>query len=138
MDVRERFLRPGNDAAPGWLQARLAQADRMIDVAWTVAALWAMVRLIAALWLSRFSDADEALWLLDPLLVLGLAYGLYRRSRVCAVLLLAYVVLELWVAYHTRPVGSGVGPAMLLGLAFAAGIRGTFLYHREVAGARAG
>lgn len=136
MRMLERLRRPPADTAPGWLEARLVKADRMIDLAWTVAGLWAMVRLVAALWLSRFSDVDEALWLLDPLLVLLLAYGLYRRSRACAVLLLAYVVLELWVAYHTRPVGSGVGPAMLLGLAFAAGIRGTFQYHREVAEAQ--
>jgi hypothetical protein len=138
MELLARLRRPAHDAAPGWLEPRLARADRLIDLAWTVAALWAAVRLISALWLSRFSDADEALWLLDPTLILLLAYGLYRRSRVCAVLLLAYVVVELWFAYHTRPVAAGVGPAMLLGLAFVAGIRGTFAYHRQAAEARTG
>ncbi|HEX8903947.1 MAG TPA: hypothetical protein VF771_03855 [Longimicrobiaceae bacterium] len=138
MELLERLRRPRRDGAPGWLETRLARADRMIDIAATVALLWAAVRLISALWLSRFSDVDEALWLLDPLLLLLLAYGLYRRSRACAVLLLVYVVLELWVAYHTRPVGAGTGPAMLLGLAFVVGIRGTFAYHRELAEAGEG
>ncbi|HEX6746114.1 MAG TPA: hypothetical protein VF092_02285 [Longimicrobium sp.] len=138
MELFSRLRRPPNDARPGWLAARLDRADRMIDVAWTVAALWAGVRLISALWLSRFSDGEELLWLLDPTLILLLSYGLYRRSRVCAVLLLAYVVVELWVAYHTREVAAGVGPAMLLGVAFVAGIRGTFQYHREMTEARTG
>jgi serine/threonine-protein kinase len=132
-EVRFELVRPRNDSAPGWLQVRLDRADRLIDLAWAVAALWGAVRVISALWLAHFAEADELLWLLDPTLILLLAYGLYRRSRACAVLLLVYVVLELWVAYHTRPVAAGVGPAMLLGLAFAAGIRGTFAYHRELA-----
>jgi hypothetical protein len=132
MSVLEQLRRPANASSPGWLEMRLDRADKLIDVAWPVAALWGLVRVISFIWIARFSDDEEIAWLLDPLLILLLAYGLYRRSRVCAVLLLAYVVVELWVAYHTRPVAAGVGPAMLLGIAFVAGIRGTFAYHREL------
>jgi serine/threonine-protein kinase len=137
-NVLGRLVRRAHADEPGWLRVRLDRADRLIDVAAIVAGLWGAARLISFLWIARFSDDEQAIWLLDPALILLLAYGLYRRSRVCAVLLLVYVVLELWVAYHSRPVGAGVGPALLLGVAFAAGIRGTFAYHRELAGARAG
>ncbi|HSU13733.1 hypothetical protein [Longimicrobium sp.] len=133
MSMLDQLRRPSNGDSPGWLEMRLDRADKLIDLAWPVAALWGTVRVISFIWIARFSDDEELAWLLDPLLILLLAYGLYRRSRVCAVLLLVYVVVELWVAYHTRPVASGVGPALLLGVAFVAGIRGTFAYHREQA-----
>jgi serine/threonine-protein kinase len=117
---------------------RLAKAERMIDLGWSVAALWAALRLVAALWLRRASGGYEAAWLVDPVLILLLAYGLYRRSRTCAVLLLAYVVVELWVAFHATGQPRGIGPALLLEVAFLTGLRGTLVYHREMETAAAG
>jgi len=104
----------------------------MIDLGWSVAVLWGMLRMIGALWLTRASVAYEAAWLVDPVLILLLAYGLYRRSRVCAVLLLAYVVVEVWVAFHATGRPSGLGLPLLLEVSFLTGLRGALLYHREL------
>lgn len=132
-----RLRRPPHAGAPGWLAARLERAERMIDVAWGVAALWGVVRGVAAIWLFRISAADEWSWVVDPVLILALAYGLYRRSRACAVLLLGYVVVELWRAYHVQERPAGIGTAIILGISFLIGIRGTFAYRRELDAARA-
>jgi hypothetical protein len=66
----------------------------------------------------------------DVVLILGLTYGIYRKSRTCAVLLFAYFVLSkilMWSA-------SGKPDGLLLALVFmwyyAQGIAGTFAYHK--------
>lgn len=104
----------------------------MIDLGWAVAVLWGALRMVAVLWLRRASGGYEAAWFLDPVLILLLAYGLYRRSRVCAVLLLVYVVVELWFAFHAAGRPTGLGVALLLEVSFLTGLRGTLLYRREM------
>ncbi|HVG43511.1 MAG TPA: hypothetical protein VM890_02240 [Longimicrobium sp.] len=128
-----RLLRPGPspDASPSTV-VRLAKAERMIDLGWSVAVLWGVLRMVAALWLRRASGGYEAAWFFDPALILLLAYGLYRRSRACAVLLLVYVVVELWFAFHATGRPSGLGVALLLEVSFLTGLRGALLYHREM------
>jgi serine/threonine-protein kinase len=128
-----RLLRPApSPDAPPQQVARLAKAERMIDLGWSVASLWGVLRIVAALWLLRGSGGYEAAWFIDPALILLLAYGLYRRSRVCAALLLVYVVVELWLAFHAAGRPTGLGVALLLEVSFLTGLRGTLLYHREM------
>lgn len=128
-----RLLRPepSSDAPPPQ-RTRLAKAERMIDLGWSVAVLWGVLRMVAVLWLRRASGGYEAAWLIDPALILLLAYGLYRRSRVCAVLLLVYVVVELWLAFHAAGRPTGLGVALLLEVSFLTGLRGALLYQREM------
>lgn len=132
-ELAARVLRtpPSPDESPARAE-RLAKAERMIDLGWSVAVLWGVLRMVGALWLQRASGGYEAAWLLDPVLILLLAYGLYRRSRACAVLLLAYVVVELWIAFHATGRPSGLGVALLLEVSFLTGLRGALLYHREM------
>jgi serine/threonine-protein kinase len=105
----------------------------MIDLGWAVAALWGIMRMVGVLWIASGTGEFDAAWLIDPLLILLLAYGLYRRSRVCAGLLLGYVAVELWLAYHVAGRPAGIGVALALELAFLTGLRGTVLWHREQA-----
>ena len=129
-----RLLRPSAPAdSQPWLVTRLAKADRMIDLGWAVAALWGIMRMVGALVVSSGIGEFQPVFLVDPLLTLLLAYGLYRRSRVCAGLLLAYVGVELWLAYHVAERPAGIGVALMLELAFLTGLRGTVLWHREQA-----
>ena len=142
-DVRPRpdrgplalLLRSPIDTSDAPAATRLARADRMIDLGWVVAVLWGVMRLVGALVVADGTGEFQPAWLVDPLLIGLLAYGLYRRSRACAVLLLAYVVVELWLAYHAAGRPSGVGVALALELAFLTGLRGTLLWHRETADA---
>jgi len=116
-------------AAQPWLVTRLAKADRMIDLGWAIAALWGVMRMVGALVITSSTGDHHPALFLDPLLILLLAYGLYRRSRVCAGLLLAYVAVELWLAYHAAGRPAGIGVALILELAFLTGLRGAVLYH---------
>lgn len=137
MTALARVLRPRNAGSPE-LVARLEKADRMIDLGWGAAALWATVRAVAALWFVRVSPRADWTLFVDPALILLLAYGVYRRSRACVVLLLVYVAFELRRAYHIDERPAGIGPAMLLGLSFLMALRGTFTHRREREAAAAG
>ena len=70
--------------------------------------------------------------ILDVFLSLGLAFGIYRRSRVCAVLMLCYFVANRILAiveFHKSPGAE----AFFLGVAFILGVHGTLDYHRNLA-----
>ena len=65
------------------------------------------------------------------LLSLALAYGIYRRSRVCAVLMLCTFLANRVVVlleFHRLP---GI-EELFLGAAFILGVHGTFDYHRNL------
>ncbi|HYH79593.1 MAG TPA: hypothetical protein VEX86_07340 [Longimicrobium sp.] len=127
-----RLRRPAAPARPEELTKRLEKADRLIDLAWSVAVLWGVMRLVAALWLWRNTAADDPAWFADPLLIGVLAYGLYRRSRACAILLLLYVVVELRLTFGARGPTAGITVALVLGITFAQGIRGAYAYRKEM------
>ena len=68
--------------------------------------------------------------LLDVGFILGLAFGISRKSRVCAVLMLVYFMLSKYLIIRATGQVGGVW----LGLAFlyfyAQGVVGTFEYHK--------
>jgi len=133
MALLERLRRPAHPPdLPEEVAGRLEKADRLIDLAWSVAVLWGVLRLVAAIWLWRNTNDDDLAWFADPLLIGALAYGLYRRSRACAILLLLYVVVELRLAYGAQGPTSGITVAFVLGITFAQGIRGAYAYRREM------
>lgn len=105
------------------------EVHRQIRDAWICATASGVITLVATL-IGMAKDAGAAWQLLDVAIILGLAYGIYRRSRACAVLMLVY-----WIgakAYEIAETGrfSGWILAVLFAAAFAYGIKGTFAYHR--------
>jgi hypothetical protein len=62
----------------------------------------------------------------------ALTYGIYRHSRVCAVAMLAYVIIgQLWLSIHAGlSTVETVAVMIILGCLFVAGIRGTVAYHK--------
>lgn len=66
----------------------------------------------------------------DVALVFGLTYGVYRRSRICAVLLLAYFVLaKLYLLQAGAALGS-LPVALVFAYFFARAALATFRYHK--------
>jgi len=137
-ELLARLRRPAHPDHPAERAARLEKADRLIDLGWSVAALWAVLRLTVAVRAWRHTPGGEPALLADPLIILALAYGVYRRSRVCAVLLMLMVVVQLRLAYAAHGTTAGIPVAFVLGMVFAQGVRGVWLYRRERAEARAG
>lgn len=68
--------------------------------------------------------------LIDAGIIAGLAYSVYRRSRIGAVGLLAYHILGQVVLRMDGTLSGGLLMALLFAYFYVQGIRGTFAYHR--------
>ena len=72
--------------------------------------------------------------LLDAAFIFGLAYGIYRKSRACAVLMLVYFI----VSKVILTLETGKAGGLLVGLIFlyyyARGVVGTFAYRKFIKG----
>ena len=102
-------------------------AERMVACGWIAAAIAGLATLVFSLAASYGLTHYN---LVDAVLLFGLAYGIYRRSRICAVVALAYHILNRLMIFY----GQGVPPiAVVLTLMFAAlyllGVIGTFVHH---------
>jgi hypothetical protein len=78
--------------------------------------------------------------LLDAALIFGLAYGLHRRSRVCAVLLLIYWIGAKALQAMGNPTAAAGGAlfALLFGWFYLQGVLGTFRYQAWLKAAKTG
>jgi serine/threonine-protein kinase len=71
------------------------------------------------------------LWtLFDVFLIFALTFGIYKKNRVCAVLMFVYFVGSKVLMWKESGSVSGLGMATLFGYFFLQGILGTFAYHR--------
>ena len=67
---------------------------------------------------------------LDVVLMAGLTFGLYRRSRVCAVVVLAYFVTSKIMMLRAGGNPASLVSGFIFGYLYVQGVRGTFEYHR--------
>ena len=72
----------------------------------------------------------DAWALVDVALMAGLSYGVYRKSRTCAILLLALFALNKVLMYMESSAVSGLLLTLLFFYFFIQGVVGTFQYHR--------
>ncbi len=109
-------------------------ALKHIKQAWVAgiisAGITLLVILVAASGSTVFAKLGVDWWsLIDVVTVLGLSFGLYKKSRICAVLLFVYFVGSKIILWATMGNVRGVTMAILFGYFFFQGIRGTFAYH---------
>jgi len=105
---------------------------KMIRSGWTAGLISMGITLIFVLWsfVGTPIMGIDAWALVDVGLMAGLTYGVYRKSRTCAVLLLAFFVIGkiyMWVQAGSL---NGVIMAVIFTWYFFQGASGTFLYHR--------
>jgi len=116
----------------------LPSAEKHIKRAWIAGVVSGSVTLLFVVFSLAGKDFLPRLELdawsfLDIAAIFGLSFGVYRKSRVCAVALFAYFVLSkiyFWIAAGS--LGS-VLVAVLFGYFFFQGIRGSISYHARVA-----
>jgi tetratricopeptide (TPR) repeat protein len=90
---------------------------------------------VVTLVLSIIGALGFTLWnLIDAFVVLGLTFGVYKKSRVCAIaLFVLYIGPRIWMMV-TQPesivIWSSLPMSILFGTFYFLGIRGTFAYHR--------
>lgn len=69
--------------------------------------------------------------LFDVLAVWGLTFGVYKKSRVCAILLFTFFVISKIIMMIETGKPGGVASIIIFGTVFFQGIRGTFYYHKN-------
>jgi len=108
------------------------EIGKQIKSAWVAACISGVVTLVMTLIAMAGVDfLDFDAWnLVDVALIVGLAFGIYKRSRVCAVTMLVYFVASkiLIMVQTEKPTGLVLG--LIFGYFFWQGIRGTFAYHK--------
>jgi len=105
---------------------------RMIKSAWIAGLISIGITLILIL-VSFYGTSILGInaWaLIDVGLMAGLTYGVYRKSRTCAVLLLAFFVLSKIMMWVQEGSPRGWIMALIFTWYFFQGMSGTFLYHR--------
>lgn len=109
---------------------------RKIRNAW-IAALLSIVITLSAVILAWFGVGSGALnlelyALIDVLLMAILAYGIYRKSRTCAVLLFLLFAVNKIVLWMDSGDIQGMAVAAVFLWFFAQGIIGTFQFHAQI------
>ena len=109
----------------------LQKAEKAIKGAWIAAVISGSVTLlVAVLALLGVRLFNFTAWvLIDVALIFGLAYGIYRRSRVCAVIMFVYFIISKIYILVTAGGVTGLPLAIVFAYFFFQGIRGTFAYH---------
>jgi hypothetical protein len=107
---------------------------KKIRNAWIAAAISAGITLsFVFLAISGTSIAGVSAWeFLDVALAAGLAFGIYKKSRTCAVAMLVYFIISrVLVISETGKLGSIVIALAFLYF-FVQGVIGTFAYHKHI------
>lgn len=109
----------------------LDQATLLIRIAWGAAILSGLLTLGVTLYAMRAPGfmGFTAWGLLDVGLIFALAYGIYRRSRLCALAMVVYFVASKLLLASS--IGAdAIGPAAIVFLVFyAMGVVGTVRWH---------
>lgn len=111
------------------------KARRSITVAWITAVIsgtWGLAAILGVFGGGVFGVFD--VWSLASVaLTYALAFGIYRKSRTCAVLMLVafvYGQLRMRLLFDIEErILTTLGPLIIVYL-LAQGVRGTFVYHR--------
>ncbi len=117
-----------------------AAAEKKIRMGWGAALASAGITAVFSVvaMLGKSLAGVTAFSILDVLLLLGLAFGMHRRSRTCAVILLAYFLLSKVLQYMVVSasatgrisVVSGIPMALIFIYLYTQGVIGTFAWHR--------
>jgi len=104
---------------------------KKIKIAWIAGCVSGGVTLTGALLaLAGDNYLGFSAWdLLDVVLICGLVYGIYRKSRICAVLMLLYFIVSKIVIIRETGSPAGLALALVFIYYYIQGVIGTFRYH---------
>ncbi len=124
------YLAPQSDQPPE-VEIPL-EVLKKIKNAWICGIITGSITLIVALLaLAGVSLLGATGWeLVDVALVFGLTFGIYKKSRVCAVLVFIYFVGSKVLLMMEGGKPGGLIMSVLLAYYFAQGVAGTFQYHK--------
>ncbi len=120
--------------APPSDDPRLQKAKTDIKNAWIAGAISGVITLVFALIAMSSAEIrqnmgiDAWLWI-DVVLIFGLTFGIYKKSRICAVLMFVYFAISKLIQFSSGQFG-GAFVAVLFLYFYFQGMRGTFTYHK--------
>ena len=113
------------------MDAQWKKAIRNACIAGTISGVLTLLVTLIAVAGVHIPGSDFDVWnLLDVFLIFALTFGIYKKNRVCAVLMLVYFVGNSVLIWYESGSLSGFPTAILFGYFFFQGILGTFAYHR--------
>jgi len=111
----------------------IEKANKAVKSAFIAALISATLTLAASIAAFYGYTLDGLLspWMfLDAILIYALALGLYKKSRICSTLMLAYWVTVKTINFADQGTTQGLAVAMLFTFYFLMGCVGTFYYHK--------
>lgn len=128
---------PNPYAAPTTPVADIAPAvppeiARKIKNAWVAGCISAAITLAVTL-IAMSGNAVlgfDAWSLLDVVFILAMTYGIFRKSRVCAVVMLVYFIVSKIILMLEAGKPSGLLTALIFGYYYLQGVMGTLAFHQ--------
>jgi serine/threonine-protein kinase len=110
------------------------EVRKQIKYAWVAASISGLFTLtFALLAISGTSLFGYSAWeLVDAALVFGLAFGIYKKSRICAVVTFAYFIGSKIYMMVEAGQPNGIVLGMVFAFFYYQGVMGTFAYHKIV------
>lgn len=102
---------------------RLQEANKRIKVAWITGIISGCINTIAAFLSSPY-------FFVDVVLVFGLAFGIYKKSRACAVIMLIYFVVSKLLTLTLLKNPGALLVSVIVSYIYFRGIQGTYEYHK--------
>jgi hypothetical protein len=117
----------------------LKTVEKKIRGAWITGLVCGTITLTFSL-LALFKNPVllECYGTIDALIFYGLSFGIYKRNRVCAIIMIVFFIIEKidLITRRTEEMMGGTGGIVFASVAlvilvfFFEGIRGTFAYHK--------
>lgn len=107
----------------------MGKARKEIKHAWIAGVISGIATLLLVL-----TSIVPPIVLMDAFLVAGLTFGIYKKNRGCAIIMLAYFVLSkiIMLTETKNPPIFGIIIAIIFIFYFSEGVLGTFAYHRII------
>jgi hypothetical protein len=117
---------------PDW--AVPAEVLDKIRLGWAAALFSAGMTLVVTIAAMTGTESEifSAWSLLDVAMILGLAFGIYKKSRVCAVLMLVYFVASKVFIVSQTGSFSSIPVGLIFTYLYLQAVLGTFTYHKIV------
>lgn len=110
----------------------IQQANNKIKTAWIVAVILGALIGLGPLFSMDLSNRNLIISYIGSALFLGMSFGIYKKSRTCAIILFAlpiYLIIFSIVSWEAGPLIFGI----IIGYPFYQGVRGTFAHHKLIA-----
>jgi serine/threonine-protein kinase len=115
----------------GEIPDKVLKKIRAAWIACLVSAAMTVLMIVVAMTTGRSSIGPQGpIDLVDVVFVLGMAFGISRKSRVCAVLMLVYFAFSKYLMIRASGQVSGLGLGLVFLYFYVQGVIGTFEHHR--------